>query len=298
MSRKMSPQRRAAFLEAVRETGNQSLAAERAKVSRSWVQLHRSTDPGFDAAVRAALRQAQHRLGGHGERKPPSGWGHLDGEELVVKGTGGSGGGKRIQIARARLKQWTPRIEDRFLAVLSATCNVKAACAEVGMTAASAYAHRKRWRAFAERWDDAVWIAYMRLENALFSNAANLFSSPELPVEMAMPPMSVEQVIHLMHMHKHQVHGLGRAPGVREPPRPKTLDEVRPSILRKFSAFMAAREMSAADKERDRREYAARRPSTGSGCAAGRGQAARQDGGGQCAAVPAGAAARRRFALK
>jgi len=265
----MSPQRRAAFLNAVAETGNQTLAAERAKVSRSWVQLHRSTDPAFDAEVRAAIAEAKESLawapdrvrGTRGSNRPPSGWGHLDGEELVVKGTGGSGGGKRIQIARARLRQWTPRVEDRFLAVLAATCNVKAAC-EVGMTAASAYAHRKRWRAFAERWDEAVWTAYMRLEDALFSNATNLFSNPELPTEMAMPPMSVEQVIHLMHMHKHAVHGLGRARGVREPPRPKTLDEVRPSILRKLSAFLRAREMKTADKARDRREYARRRPQT------------------------------------
>jgi hypothetical protein len=260
MSHKTSLARRAAFLQAVAETGNQTLAAERAKVSRSWVQLHRSTDPAFDAEVRAALKASFDKLRMSGERKPPRGWGHLDGEELVVKGTGGSGGGKRIQIARARLKQWTPRVEDRFLATLAATCNVKAACAAVGMTAASAYAHRKRWPAFAERWDEAVWIAYMRLEDALFSNATNLFSSPKLPVEMAMPKMSVEQVIHILHMHKHQVHGLGRAPGVREPPRPKTLDEVRPSMLRKLSAFMHAREMKTADKERDRREYARRRP--------------------------------------
>ena len=76
-----------------------------------------------------------------------------------------------MQIARARLKQWTPRIEDRFLAVLAATCNVKAACAEVGMTAASAYAHRKRWPAFAGRWDEAVEEGYARLEFALVENA-------------------------------------------------------------------------------------------------------------------------------
>ena len=35
--------------------------------------------------------------------------------QLVVRGTGGTGGGKRVQIARARLKQWSPRVEERFL---------------------------------------------------------------------------------------------------------------------------------------------------------------------------------------
>ena len=56
MSRKTSPARRGAFLQALRETGNQTIAAERAKVSRSWVQLHRSTDPQFRADVAAAAR--------------------------------------------------------------------------------------------------------------------------------------------------------------------------------------------------------------------------------------------------
>ena len=58
-----------------------------------------------------------------------------------MRGTGGAppagagqARGRRVQIARARVKQWTPRVEDRFLATLAATCNVKAACAEVRMT--------------------------------------------------------------------------------------------------------------------------------------------------------------------
>jgi hypothetical protein len=223
MSHKMSPQRRVAFLKAVRETGNQTLAAERAKVSRSWVQLHRSTDPAFDAEVRAALRQAQDRLGGHGARRPPSGWGHLDGEELVVKGTGGSGGGKRIQIARARLKQWTPRVEDRFLAVLSGTCNVKAACAEVGLTAASAYAHRKRWPAFAARWDAAILAGYERLDAGLTAGAIALLD-PELPdlygppIAPVVAPLSVDDAIRLVRLHERRAREaawrrLGRARG-------------------------------------------------------------------------------------
>jgi hypothetical protein len=212
MSHKTSRARCAAFLQAVRETGNQTLAAERAKVSRSWVQLHRTNDPEFDAAVRAAVAEAKahfERLSatGEGTRKPPSGWGYLDGEELVVKGTGGSGGGKRIQIARARLHQWTPRVEDRFLATLAATCNVKAGCAEVGMTAGSAYAHRKRWPAFAARWDAAILAGYERLDGGLTASAIALLD-PELPelfgpaIEPVVAPMSVDDAIRLVRLHE------------------------------------------------------------------------------------------------
>lgn len=119
MSAKTSPQRRAAFLRALRESGNQTIAAERAKVSRSWVQLHRSTDPQFKADVAAAVGEAKAAFLAcreSGSMTPPKGWGHLDGEELVVRGSNG----RRVQVARARLHQWTPRLEDRFLATLAA----------------------------------------------------------------------------------------------------------------------------------------------------------------------------------
>lgn len=219
MSHKTSPARRAAFLQAVAETGNQTIAAERAKVSRSWVQLHRTADPEFRRELEAALGQARDGLGGHGARKPPSGWGHLDGEELVVKGTGGSAlrdaagaapqderrKGKRVQIARARLKQWTPRVEERFLAVLAATCNVRAACAEVGMTAASAYAHRKRWPGFAARWDDAIAAGARRLEEELTASAIAFLEPPE-PGEPwfdpVVEPISVRDCIRIVRLHE------------------------------------------------------------------------------------------------
>ncbi len=253
MSAKISPARRAAFLKAVRETGNQTIAAERAKVSRAWVQLHRSTDPQFKADVAAAVAEARACLSHAEARKPPSGWGHLDGEELVVKGTNG----RRTQIARARLKQWTPRGEDRFLQTLSATCNVKAACAEVGLTQASAYQHRERWPRFAERWAGAVWTGYVRIEGALAEHAENLFSRSEIPPEIDMPPMTVEQAIHVLHMHKNEVRGIGRRPGRWR--RPRRLEEVHDSILRKIEAIESWREMDEAERAEIRRGYAARR---------------------------------------
>jgi hypothetical protein len=264
MSRKTSPARRAAFLQTLAETGNQTIAAERAKVSRSWVQLHRSTDPAFDADVRAAIAGAKAALRadpspqplsrkGRGTNQPPSRWGHLDGEELVVRGTGGSEGRKRVQIARARLKQWTGRIEDRFLAVLAATCNVKAACAEVGMTAASAYAHRKRWPAFARRWDEALSEGCLALETALLDASANLFASPALPPAEAgaapapaIAPMDAHQALHLLYMHKHYQPRPGRLPG-RAPTRATEAETIK-AIERQF-ALLERREKRKAKGE-------------------------------------------------
>jgi len=207
MSAKTSPARIAAFFAALRATGNQAIACERAKVSRSWVTLHCSTDPAFKAEIAAAVAEAKAHFeglgaSGEGTRAPPSGWGSIGGEELVVKGTGGSGGGKRVQIARARLKQWTPRLEDRFLEMLAATCNVKLACAEVGMTAQSAYLHRKRWPRFAARWDAAIAMGYERIDLAMARAAAGLFDPPEHPAEAIIAPVSVDDAIRLVRLHE------------------------------------------------------------------------------------------------
>jgi hypothetical protein len=238
MTRKFGQARREAFLAALRETGNHTIAAERAKVSRSWVTLHKASDPEFARAcgvaveeAKAALRQAQ------GEREG-CGAGYHAGEELVVRGTGGAGGGKRVQVARARLKQWSPRVEARFLSALAATCNVKAACAEVGLTPASAYNHRKRWPRFAERWDAAVEIGYLEIESGLVAAALVALGDADFPGPAPLGPMTVAQAIHVLHMHQHAVRGIGKAPGKRWRP-PPSLDDpgMREGIMRKLEMF-------------------------------------------------------------
>ena len=57
MTAKTSPARRAAFMAAVAATGNRTLAAERARVSPSWVTLHRATDPAFHGGIPQRAQQ-------------------------------------------------------------------------------------------------------------------------------------------------------------------------------------------------------------------------------------------------
>ena len=200
---KTSPARRAAFFRALFETGNQSLAAERAKVSRSWVQLHRSTDPGFDEAVRDAIAEARANLleeRATGSLQPASGWGHQNGEELVVRGSRG----RRVQVARARLHQWTPRVEERFLGMLAATCNLRLSLKEVGLSAQSLHEHRKRWPAFDARCEEALARGYERIELGLLHASARLFSPDfhPLPPAPAVAPMDVDGAIRLLRLHE------------------------------------------------------------------------------------------------
>ena len=253
MSAKTSAARRAAFLAALGETGNQTLAAERARVSSSWVQLHRKGDPEFRRESDAAIAEARARLARAPAMRPPAGWGSLEGEELVVRGSGRG----RTQIARARLSQWTPRLETRFFATLAATCNVKAACAEVGMSATAAYNHYRRWPTFAARWDAALENGYVRLELGLLESAGNIFSATDVMLDAPLPPMTIDQAIHLMHMHKHRLHGLGKRPGGL--PKPPDIEKVRASILRKIEAVERGDALPREVRTRDAREWARRR---------------------------------------
>jgi hypothetical protein len=230
MTAKTSQARRAAFFAALRETGNQTLACERAKVSRAWVQLQRSTDPQFKADVGAAVEEAKEKLrwahcqganlprrsaamsGGHGDPdnrargdvtcRPPREWRFQDGEELVVRGSRG----RRVQVARARLHQWTPRVEARFLALLARTCNVRLSLREVGLSAQALHEHRKRWPDFDARCEDALDEGYWRLDGGVVT-AGLLGLNPRLAERYALSPpmvapMSADDAIRLLRLHE------------------------------------------------------------------------------------------------
>lgn len=242
MSAKTSPARRRAFFAALAETGNQTIAAERAKVSRSWVTLHRTSDPAFRAELEAAVAAAKAALDERGAAGggvgPPGRWRQERGEELAVRGTNG----RWTQIARARVRQWTPRVEKRFLDALAGCCNVKRACAAVGMSVNGAYGHRKRWPDFMRRWDEALAMGYDALEAAVVAHAGRTFDPEEAPddeldPQLPLGPITVAEAIKLLQIHRYRVHGVGKP--LRRP-RPRTLDEVRGSILRKLEAIAGA----------------------------------------------------------
>lgn len=248
MAAKMSEARRRAFFAALAATGNRTLAAERAKVSRSWVRLHRSTDPAFRAEMEAAVAVAARRLDGASGVGPDGAWRAQAGEELAVRGCNG----RWMQVARARLRQWTPRSEARFLSSLAASCNVKRACAEVGLSPQSAYDHRNRWPAFAEAWDVAIEEGYDRIATAIVASAGAMLGDAEMVPEAAIGPMTFDDALRTLGLHRRRATGEGRAMGrVR---RVRSLDEMRPSILAKFEVEERAFQASLGPEERAARE--------------------------------------------
>ncbi len=207
MSAKTSARRREAFFKALAESGNQTLAAERVKVSRSWVSLHRAADPAFRARMEACIAEARAQLSTADAVLPHRAWRYQDGEEFVVRGSRG----RQAQLSRARQKQWTARVEARFLDRLAASCNVRAACRASGLSIKSAYDHRGRWPEFARRWDLAIEIGFDRLRCALLQNADRTFTGVMPDPALPMPPMTVAEALHLLHMHKSGVFRNARA---------------------------------------------------------------------------------------
>jgi len=72
---------------------------------------------------------------------------------------------------KRKCDRWTNRRREEFLAVLSASCNVRAACAAVDMSPRGAYLLRRRDKAFADAWREAMAMGYDALEGALLRHA-------------------------------------------------------------------------------------------------------------------------------
>lgn len=76
-----------------------------------------------------------------------------------------------LQKQDIRTRQWTKEKRARFLDLLAATANASASARDVGMSAWSAFALRRRDPAFAALWQAALETAYVVLETTLLERA-------------------------------------------------------------------------------------------------------------------------------
>lgn len=156
------------------------------------------------------------------------------------------------QIVVARRKCWSDRAERVFLDALGASCNVTMAAAAAGFCKTALYRRRRDDPLFAGRWQAALEQGYLRLEMALVRRANELLegnlgddiADPDVPFA----DMTVRDAIAILQLHRAAAKREGaRLPGWRARPRP--LEEMRASILRKLEAIEAQR---AAEEEAGR----------------------------------------------
>jgi hypothetical protein len=101
-----------------------------------------------------------------------------DSETRAARSYAGDNPG-RAQIRAVRSDGWTEQRRETFLETLAVTCNVTASIRAAGMKGtSSAWALRKRDAGFAEAWDEAIGIAYERLELVMLERAINGTEKP------------------------------------------------------------------------------------------------------------------------
>ena len=146
-----------------------------------------------------------------------------------------SGGKDGPQIVHSRGKRWTDEAEALFLDAFAASCNVRWAAQQCGFSKEAIYARRRRDPAFAAAWHEALVQGHARLEASLIAAAIATVEGRAPDPDFPIPPMSVAEMIAVLKLHGPAVHGEGRRPGWRA--RPRSLAEVKDSILKKLAAY-------------------------------------------------------------
>ena len=94
----------------------------------------------------------------------------------------------------------------------------------------------------------------------LSGRGCNLFADPEsgdAADDHPITAMTAAEAIHLLDMHKHKVHGAGKAPGQTRPPR--RMFEVQDELIRRAEAIRRARTIPPEQRAADEAATAARR---------------------------------------
>lgn len=158
----------------------------------------------------------------------------------IVRASGKDG----PQVIRSTGHRWTEQAEAVFLDQLAASCNVKLSAAAAGFSTVAIYNRRRADPGFAARWQAALEQGYARIEILLVQRASDALEGFAPDPETAIPEMTVKDALAILGLHRAAVKGEGRRPGWR--PRPRSLDEVRDSILTKLEAIEALRLQEAA----------------------------------------------------
>ncbi len=195
----------AAFLAALRRTGNPRLAAAELGVHRSTYSKRRAKSAAFAAQWDAAILACHAALSLGGGPRPPQGNGlRTVGGEIVVGRTRGG----RLQLRRSPPGRMTEAAEQYFFCALAASANVRLSAATAGFTHSSFYQKRKKQPAFAREMRISLTIGYDRIEYASLaaaqpgSGAHDRWRRNDLP---PLAPLSWDQAFQLLCLHDRSV---------------------------------------------------------------------------------------------
>lgn len=189
----------AAFLAALRRTGNAREAARSLGFHRSTMTKRRARDAAFAAEWDAALVIAHARLN---ESEPSTDQPDTSEPRAVRTASG------RMQLRTLPARALDRAAEQAFLSALSATANVRLSAAAAGFSHSAFYARRRQSPAFAREMQLALETGYERVELALMEAALassyrdDAWRHNDPP---AIPSMTVDEAMMLLRLHHQSV---------------------------------------------------------------------------------------------
>lgn len=129
----------------------------------------------------------------------------------------------------------TDEAVETFLGHLAATCNVTLAAQLTGFSKEAFYNRRDRDPVFFERWRRTIVASYGEIEEIVLRTAKDLLEGRTPPPGSPIRAMTMGDAIQILKLYRAIVTGEGKRAGWR--PRPRSLDEVRDSILAKLEAI-------------------------------------------------------------
>ena len=235
---------RRAFLSALARTANARLAAAMAGVDHATVYLLRQRDPGFAAAWprardwgRARVKAEGRPVHSNGRPQAAPRGGPPDPRALVLRRSKREG----AQIVRAGEGRWTPEAEGVFLDHLAAGFGVRYSAAAAGFSTTAVYARRRLSPDFGERWTEAKAHGIERNDMLLIDSVQWTLDPEAVEAAQHLPRPTIAEAIQIQRLYRPGGEEGGGRRG-RWTPRPRSLDEVRDSILTKLEAIGRHRE--------------------------------------------------------
>lgn len=149
----------------------------------------------------------------------------------ILRGSGKDG----PQRVRSGGKRWTDQAEEIFLDRLAAPNNATLAAEAAGVSRESIDKRARRDPGLAERMAAARAMGVGRVDELLLRAAEDFLSGKPPDPDGPFPQMTVQDAIAIQKLNRPPQTGSARRPAW--PARPRTLDEVRGSILAKLSAI-------------------------------------------------------------
>ena len=145
------------------------------------------------------------------------------------------GGKDGPQVVESLGHRWSEAAQEIFLDHLGATCNYRMSAARTGFSRETVFKRRRRDPVFARLCREAVGQGRARIDALLVEGAERLLDGRGPDPDSPIPVMTVAEAIAIVKLHAPGDGESGRQPGWRG--RPRSLEEMRDSILAKFEAI-------------------------------------------------------------